>query len=133
MIASSTTPSTIKHQQRLMMSKNKKRFSSSSVCVRSGSARAASVKSDDDDDANVDNNNGSVNRRNALLAMTVIGTSAAQSARALDLGSLAEDLLKEKDMSANEDTNAIKAKRAVNLPIRRRGENVWGEQIESAN
>ena len=117
MIASSTTPSTIKHQQRLMMSKSKKRFSSSSVCVRSKrSARAASVKSDDDDDANVDNNNGSVNRRNALLAMTVIGTSAAQSALALDLGSLAEDLLKEKDMSANEDMNAIKAKRAVNLP-----------------
>ena len=51
----------------------------------------------------LDNNNGSVNRRNALLAMTVIGTSAAQSALALDLGSLAEDLLKEKDMSANED------------------------------
>ena len=57
-----------------------------------------------------------MNRRNALLAMTVIGTSAAQSAQALDLGSLAEDLLKEKDMSANEDMNAIKAKRAVNLP-----------------
>ena len=75
------------------------------------------MKSDDDDDANTTpKNNNNVNRRNALLAMTVIGTSAAQSAQALDLGSLAEDLLKEKDMSANEDMNAIKAKRAVNLP-----------------
>ena len=117
MIASSTTSSTIKHQQRLMMSKSKKRFSSSSVCVRSKrSARAASVKSDDDDDANVDNNNGSVNRRNALLAMTVAGTSVAKAAQALDLGSFAGDLLKEKDISKNEDMNAIKEKRALNLP-----------------
>ena len=81
---------------------------------------AKASKSHSDDDAKMGNKNATsdvnVNRRNALLAMTVAGTSVAKAAQALDLGSFAGDLLKEKDISKNEDLNAIKEKRALNFP-----------------
>ena len=112
MIASASTSSVTKVHQRQRVT-NKR----SSSVVRSSSVHA---KAFSDDDAKMGNKNATsdvnVNRRNALLAMTVAGTSVAKSAQALDLGSFAGDLLKEKDISRNEDLNAIKEKRALNLP-----------------
>ena len=115
MIASASTSSVTKVHQRQRVT-NKR----SSSVVRSSSVHAKASKSQSDDDAKMGNKNATsdvnVNRRNALLAMTVAGTSVAKSAQALDLGSFAGDLLKEKDISKNEDLNAIKEKRALNLP-----------------
>ena len=111
MIASSTSLIATSAKVRPTNSKRSSVRSTSPVVVHA-------QKSDDDAKKMSKNatNDVSVNRRNALLAMTVAGASAAKSAQALDLGSIAEDFLKEKDMSQNEDMNAIKAKRAVNLP-----------------
>jgi len=111
MIASSTSLIATSAKVRPSNSKRSSVRSTSPVVVHA-------QKSDDDAKKMSKNatNDVSVNRRNALLALTVAGASAAKSAQALDLGSIAEDFLKEKDMSQNEDMNAIKAKRAVNLP-----------------
>jgi L-ascorbate peroxidase len=66
------------------------------------------------------NNNSSSSRRNALFAIMTTATATTFTTKAasaaFDLQKIAETLLKEKDMSANEDMNAIKEKRKLNLP-----------------